>query len=159
VPLFNTEAFISECQDSLLNQALKEIELIVVDDGSTDGGDKLVEQYCAKYPQVKLLRQKRKRQGAARNLALAYAKGKYVSFVDSDDTIPVDAYTKMVAAAEQYGSDMVCGIQQSFSQWRKCVGVPVHQREFNRLIERTTISEMPTLIQDISACNRLIRRA
>ncbi|MBH3339241.1 glycosyltransferase [Pseudomonas mendocina] len=158
IPLYNTADYIAECLDSVLAQTLKEVEVIVVDDGSTDGGDKLVEQYCARYPQVKLLRQERKRQGAARNLALAHAKGEYVSFLDSDDTIPVDAYEKMVAVAKQYGSDMVCGIQQSFSQWRKWIGVPVHQREFNRLIECTTIEEMPTLIQDISACNRLIRR-
>lgn len=158
IPLYNTASYIAECIESVLAQTLKGIEVIVVDDGSTDGGDKLVEQYCAQYPQVKLLRQERKRQGAARNLALTYAAGEYVSFLDSDDTIPEDAYEKMVAVAKQYDSDMVCGIQQSFSQWRKWIGVPVHQREFNRLIERTTIGEMPTLIQDISACNRLIRR-
>ncbi|WP_227370535.1 glycosyltransferase [Halomonas sp. M20] len=158
VPLYNTTEYITECLESVLVQTLKEVEIIVVDDGSTDGGDKLAERYCARYPQVKLLRQKRKRQGAARNLALSNANGEYVSFLDSDDTLPADALQNMVDAAERYDSDMVCGIQQSFSQWRSWVGVPVHQREFNRLIERTTIEEMPTLIQDISACNRLIRR-
>nr|CDQ32849.1 putative glycosyltransferase EpsJ [Virgibacillus halodenitrificans] len=158
IPLFNTCDYIAECLDSVLAQTLKDTELLVVDDGSTDGGDGIVADYCNRYPQVKLLRQNRKRQGAARNLALEHANGRYISFLDSDDTLPVDALQQMVDVAERYGSDMVCGIQQSFSQWRSWIGVPVHQQEFNRLIKRTTISEMPTLIQDISACNRLIRR-
>lgn len=159
IPLYNTAAYIAECLDSLLAQSLKDIEVFVVDDGSTDGGDSLVEQYCRRHTQIKLLRQSRKRQGAARNLALGHASGEFISFLDSDDTLPANALTLMVAAAERNGSDMVCGIQQSFSPWRKWVGVPVHQREFNRVIERTSIREMPTLIGDISACNRLIRRS
>lgn len=158
VPLYNTKDYIAECLDSVLGQTLDSVEIIVIDDGSTDGGDELVAQYCKKHKKVSLLRQDRKRQGAARNLALQHAQGRYISFLDSDDTLPVDALKHMVEAAERYGSDMVCGIQQSFSQWRKWVGVPVHQKEFNRLIERTRITQMPTLIQDISACNRLIRR-
>ncbi|WP_165855394.1 bifunctional glycosyltransferase/CDP-glycerol:glycerophosphate glycerophosphotransferase [Marinobacter sp. JSM 1782161] len=158
VPLYNTRDFIVECLDSVLSQSQEKVEILVVDDGSEDGGDGIVEDYAKKHSFIQLFRQDRKRQGAARNLALDHANGRYVSFLDSDDTLPVDALKNMVEVAERCNSDMVCGIQQSFSQWRRWVGVPVHQREFNRLIERTTLEEMPSLIQDISACNRLIRR-
>ncbi|MFY0992597.1 bifunctional glycosyltransferase/CDP-glycerol:glycerophosphate glycerophosphotransferase [Halomonas sp. C05BenzN] len=158
IPVFNTETYLRESIDSALNQTLREVEVLIVDDGSTDGSLEIAEEFAGKHSNVHVFNQQRKRQGAARNLALEYARGRYVSFLDSDDTLPADSLKRMVNAAEQYGSDMVCGIQQSFSHWRTWVGVPVHQREFNRLIERTTIHEMPTLIQDISACNRLIRR-
>ena len=158
VPVYNTDQYLSECIESVLAQSVGPCQLILVDDGSTDDSWAIIQKYAAEHDRVLALRQDRKRQGAARNLALQHAKGRYISFLDSDDTLPVDALKHMVEAAEQYASDMVCGIQQSFSQWRKWVGVPVHQKEFNRLIERTSIKQMPTLIQDISACNRLIRR-
>ena len=159
VPVYNTKAYLTECIDSVLGQEGVSIELLLVDDGSTDGGLEVMQGYADRHCNVRVFTQNRKRQGAARNLAIQHAAGQYIAFLDSDDTVPVDAYRKMVAVAEQFTSDMVCGIQQSFSQWRKWLGVPVHQREFNRLIERTSIREMPSLVGDISACNRLIRRS
>ncbi|QKE65459.1 glycosyltransferase [Aquipseudomonas campi] len=158
VPVFNTKDFLPECIDSVLAQSGVQVELIAVDDGSTDGSLEVLQDYAARHKNIHVFTQSRKRQGAARNLAIEYACGRFVSFLDSDDTLPENALKNMVEVAEKYDADMVCGIQQSFSPWRKWIGVPVHQREFNRLIERTTIGEMPTLIQDISACNRLIRR-
>ncbi|MDO0946708.1 bifunctional glycosyltransferase/CDP-glycerol:glycerophosphate glycerophosphotransferase [Chromohalobacter israelensis] len=158
IPVFNTEAYLPECIESVLQQSLDKVEILIVDDGSTDRSLEIARDFEKRHSNVLVFQQERKRQGAARNLALQHASGRYVSFLDSDDTLPVDSLRRMVDAADRYGSDMVCGIQQSFSQWRNWVGVPVHKREFNRLIERTTINEMPTLIQDISACNRLISR-
>lgn len=158
VPVYNTDQYLVECIESVLAQTLGKCQLILVDDGSTDNSWAIIQKYASAHEHIMALRQDRKRQGAARNLAFQHARGRYISFLDSDDTLPVDALKHMVEAAEKYGSDMVCGIQQSFSQWRKWVGVPVHQQEFNQLIEHTDIERMPTLIQDISACNRLIRR-
>lgn len=159
VPVYNTDKYLAECIESVLSQGSVRCQLLLIDDGSTDRSLEIAQSYAKRHENVMVLRQDRKRQGAARNLAFQYAQGQYVAFLDSDDTVPSNAYQMMVEAAERNGSDMVCGIQQSFSQWRKWVGVPVHQREFNRVIERTSIREMPTLIGDISACNRLIRRS
>jgi glycosyltransferase involved in cell wall biosynthesis/CDP-glycerol glycerophosphotransferase (TagB/SpsB family) len=158
VPLYNTADYIAECLDSVLAQTLKEVEVIVVDDGSTDGGDKLVEQYCARYPQVKLLRQERKRQGAARNLALSQATGGYLAFLDSDDVVPVDAYSGMLRAAESNNSEVVAGVIESFSRWKKWVPVALHQEVFLQGEQNTSLATMPELVTDVSACNKLISR-
>jgi glycosyltransferase involved in cell wall biosynthesis len=159
VPVYNTADYLVECIESALKQTLKQLEIILVDDGSEDASLDILEHYAGSYSNVTCLKQIRKRQGAARNLALQHAKGKYVAFLDSDDTVPKNAYQLMYEAAEKNGSDLVVGIQQSFSKGRTWIGVPVHQKEFSRRVDRTCLKEMPSLIGDISACNRLIRRS
>ncbi|WP_026988859.1 bifunctional glycosyltransferase/CDP-glycerol:glycerophosphate glycerophosphotransferase [Fodinicurvata fenggangensis] len=157
VPIYNTADYLEECIESILRQSLVSWELILVDDGSTDGSRKIAERYARAHDEITVLAQEHKRQGAARNLALRHARGRYVTFLDSDDTVPGDAYRQMVEAADRYDSDMVVGIQQSFNETRSWIGVPVHQHAFDQLIPATDISGMPALLEDISACNRLLR--
>lgn len=87
IPLYNTEAYIVRCLRSIIAQGLPEggYEVIVVDDGSTDGGRELVEALAAEHPQVSLLSQTNAGVSAARNKALDAARGRFVQFVDSDD--------------------------------------------------------------------------
>lgn len=87
IPLYNTEAYIVRCLRSIIAQGLPEggYEVIVVDDGSTDGGRELVEALAAEHPQVRLLSQTNAGVSAARNKALDAARGRFVQFVDSDD--------------------------------------------------------------------------
>lgn len=87
IPLYNTEAYIVRCLRSIIAQDLPEggYEVIVVDDGSTDGGRELVEALAAEHPQVRLLSQTNAGVSAARNKALDAARGRFVQFVDSDD--------------------------------------------------------------------------
>ena len=87
IPLYNTEAYIVRCLRSIIAQDLPEggYEVIVVDDGSTDGGRELVEALAAEHPQVRLLSQTNAGVSAARNMALDAARGRFVQFVDSDD--------------------------------------------------------------------------
>jgi len=159
IPVYNTQDYLVECIDSVLNQSLNGIEIIIVDDGSDDGGSEIIEHYARTHSQIKAFSQHRKRQGAARNLGLSHASGKYVAFLDSDDTVPRDAYRVMFDAAEKYTSDMVVGIQQSFNKWGTWVGVPVHKTLFGELVSTTSLKDMPSLIGDISSCNRMIRRS
>ncbi len=158
VPVFNTEKYLAESIESVLNQTEKAIEIILVDDGSSDGSLKLIQRYASKHSRISYLTQERKRQGAARNLALGIAQGKYIVFLDSDDRLPADACEKMYLEAEKSKSEMVAGIQQSFSTRRKWVGVSIHSTLFSRKIEKTTIEAHPELIEDISACNRMLSR-
>lgn len=90
IPVFNTKKYISECLESIIFQNLKEIEIICVNDGSTDGSRDELEKYSKIDSRIIILHQKNAGVAAARNLALKYAHGKYLFFVDSDDFIVPD---------------------------------------------------------------------
>ena len=86
VPVWNVEKYIIKCLDSLVNQTLKEIEIIVVNDGSPDNSQKIIDKYVKKYPdKVKSFIKENGGQGSARNLGIEKAKGEYISFVDKSD--------------------------------------------------------------------------
>lgn len=87
IPIYNAEKYIAQCMDSLIAVRREEMEIIVVDDGSTDGGPGIVSGYCRIHPEVKLLRQGNSGPSAARNLGMAHASGRYVTFVDGDDYV------------------------------------------------------------------------
>ena len=106
IPLFNTEAFVLRCLQSVVNQGLRdyEYEVIVVDDGSTDGSRGIVEDFCREHSNVRLLCQDNAGVSAARNLALDQARGRYVQFVDSDDSL--DAYMMAPLLKRAVDSDL-----------------------------------------------------
>lgn len=105
VPTYNGEQYILKCINSLLDQTLKEIEIIVIDDGSTDNTKNLVLQI--KDPRVKYYYQKNQMQGAARNYGIKLAKGDYIAFVDDDDYVDSKMYEKMYNKAISFDSDLV----------------------------------------------------
>ena len=108
IPAYNVEKYIDECMQSVLGQTYKNLEDVVVDDASTDGTLKKLEEYAAKDPRVKLLRHETN-QGAAgaRETAFAATTGKYVLFVDSDDYISHDYIYQMVHAIHKYKTPFV----------------------------------------------------
>ena len=85
IPVYNTEPYLRECLDSVINQTLRDIEIICVDDGSTDGSLAILREYQEKDSRVSVYMQPNLNAGAARNHGLRYAKGEYLSFLDSDD--------------------------------------------------------------------------
>lgn len=159
IPVYNTAKYLKACIDSVLNQTLKELEIILVDDGSEDDCWKIIQDYADNYSNIIALQQNRKRQGAARNLALTYASGEYIAFLDSDDTIPESAYDRMYLLAQEHGTDMVAGILQSFNRTRRWRGVLVHSQKFQSVCGVTNIFSMPELLTDTSACNRIIKKS
>ena len=92
VPVYNVEKYLEQCLDSIVHQTLKEIEIIVVNDGSTDSSPEIIREYELKYPQVKVIHQKNKGLSGARNSGLKLARGEYIGYVDSDDWIAVEMY-------------------------------------------------------------------
>lgn len=111
VPVYNTEKFLERCMDSLMNQTLKGIEIVVVDDGSTDGSGKILQKYAKEYKEsIKLFSKKNGGQASARNLALTHCEGKYIGFLDSDDYVKPDMFEKLFYKAESGKLDYVgCG--------------------------------------------------
>lgn len=110
IPVYNTEKFLVRCFESVINQTYKNLEIIVVNDGSTDESLKICENYARKDSRIILLNQKNGGHSVARNNALKYVSGKYIGFVDSDDYIQLDMYEKMIALMKKYNLDAVmCG--------------------------------------------------
>lgn len=85
IPVYNIEKYLRQCLDSVVNQTLKDIEIICVDDGSTDGSFDILQEYAEKDVRIKVVKQKNKGSGAARNKGLEFAQGEFVIFFDSDD--------------------------------------------------------------------------
>ena len=96
VPVYNAEKYLRECVESVLGQTLSDIELILVDDGSTDGSPALCDRYAVQDHRVKVIHKPNGRAASARNAGLRAASGEYVAFVDADDWISPDMYEKML---------------------------------------------------------------
>lgn len=110
IPAYNVEGFIDNCLFSLIEQSVKDIEIIVVNDGSTDDTEKVVSLFCQHDNRIKLLNQENQKAGAARNNALKHARGKYIAYLDSDDTINKDTLAALLETIETNNSDIViCG--------------------------------------------------
>lgn len=108
VPIYNVEQYLNRCIDSLVNQTLQDIQIILVNDGSTDGSGKIAKKYANAYPE-KILYLEKENGGLsdARNCGMLYAEGEYVAFLDSDDYIEKNAYEEMYNKAKEDDSDYV----------------------------------------------------
>jgi glycosyltransferase, group 2 family protein len=111
VPVYGVEKYIDKCLDSLVKQSLKEIEIIVVNDGTKDNSQKIIDKYVKKYPEkIKSYIKENGGQGSARNYGLEKANGEYIGYVDSDDFIEKDMYKKLYNKAKEDNYDIVvCG--------------------------------------------------
>ena len=116
VPIYNVEKYLDRCMDSLLNQTLKDIEIIMVDDGSPDNCPQMCDEYAKKDSRVKVVHKKNSGLGFARNSGLDIATGEYVAFVDSDDYVGLNMYKTLYDRAEADKCDAVfCGFKKEFS--------------------------------------------
>ena len=107
VPVYNVEEYVAKCLDSLVNQTLKDIEIIVVNDGSPDNSQEIIDEYVKKYKNVKSYIKKNGGLSDARNYGLKYAKGEYISFIDSDDYVDIHMMEKMYNKANKEKLDIV----------------------------------------------------
>ena len=116
VPIYNVEKYLERCMNSLLNQTIKDIEIIMVDDGSPDNCPQMCDEYAKKDNRVKVIHKQNAGLGLARNSGLEVATGEYVAFVDSDDYVDVSMYKKLYEMASERNTDAVfCGFRKEFS--------------------------------------------
>lgn len=109
VPVYNVESYLEICLRSLVGQTLRDIEIILIDDGSTDRSGEIAQAFADKDSRIRLIRQRNQGQGMARNVGLDMANGKYLAFVDGDDWVILSAYEHLVEVAENFAVDMVMG--------------------------------------------------
>ena len=107
IPVYNTELYLRECLDSVINQTLRDIEIILIDDGSTDNSGKICDEYKEKDERITVVHQKKEGVSVARNKGLDIAIGQYIGFVDSDDYIDLDFYEKLYNRAIETNADLV----------------------------------------------------
>lgn len=107
VPVYNVEKYIRKCLQSLIDQTLSDYEVILVDDGSTDGSAEICKEFCNRDKRFKLFQKQNGGLSDARNYGLKYATGTYVGFVDSDDYIKKDMYMNLIKVADKYSADIV----------------------------------------------------
>ncbi|MDE6404422.1 MAG: glycosyltransferase [Lachnospiraceae bacterium] len=108
IPIYNVEPYLPKCLDSILAQTFTDFEVLLIDDGSTDGSSALADSYAAKDARIRCFHKENGGHMSARQAGFEKAAGEYIAFVDSDDWIDPAMYERMCAAAGEYGVDMVC---------------------------------------------------
>lgn len=156
VPIYNVEKYLKKCLDSLASQTLKDIEVILVNDGSTDRSGEIMHQYAAKFSNFYAFDKTNGGLGQARNFGVTFAKGRYIAFVDSDDFVEPAAYEKMYSTAELTHSDLVIGNVIRFNAYKKFPSV-LHQKVFRGTKLKTHVTRDHELIYDTTAWNKLFR--
>lgn len=120
VPVYNCEKYIERCMDSLINQTLADIEIIVIDDESKDTTFEILKEYEKKDKRIKLMTKKNSGVSSSRNKGMEIATGKYIAFVDGDDWIDLDCLEKMYEVAEKNQTDItICSYTREFKDHSK----------------------------------------
>lgn len=121
IPVYNVEKYLAECLDSCINQTLEDIEVICIDDCSTDNSYKILEEYQQKDSRIKIFRhEENKKQGTARNKGLDVATGEYIWFIDSDDYIDTKACQILYDVIKDFNIDLLCFSALIFAEKNGC---------------------------------------
>ena len=158
VPVHDVAPWLPACLDSILGQPVRDLEVVLVDDASTDGSTAIAQTYAAAHDRVRLVRlPERSGVSVARNVGVAHCSAPYLTFVDSDDELPADAWSRMLRTLRRTGSDFVVGKAARVSDTEWFVP-PLMQR--NHTVERlrTTLEEAPLMLADVFVWNKVFRR-
>ncbi|MDQ5983571.1 MAG: Undecaprenyl-phosphate 4-deoxy-4-formamido-L-arabinose transferase [Eubacteriales bacterium SKADARSKE-1] len=144
IPIYNTASYLRECLDSVTNQTLKDIEIICVNDGSTDDSLRIILEYAQKDARIKVLNTKNKGASAARNSGLKISSGEYIAFIDSDDWLDLNTYEVSYEKAKQKDADILIFGEDKFSVVDKSYKNPFYALEssgsmliWNKLYKRS----------------------
>ncbi|WP_367123127.1 CDP-glycerol glycerophosphotransferase family protein [Streptomyces phytohabitans] len=160
VPFQDVEIYLAECLESIARQTLDDLEVILVDDGSTDGSAAIALDFCRRDPRFYYIRQQPHGPGHARNVGLRamHPEGEFLAFVDGDDVIPEYAYELMVRTLRASGSDFVSGNVQMMNSARKWQS-PLHKPPMAKERKGTHITRFEALIYDRTVWNKVFRRS
>ena len=107
IPVYNVEEYLEECMESVIHQTLKEIEILCVNDGSTDHSLQILEQYAKKDDRIRIISQENSGYGKAMNCGLDAATGEYIGIVEPDDYVPLNMYEDLYGKAKEEKLDFV----------------------------------------------------
>lgn len=156
VPAYDVAGYLPACLDSILGQSHAALDVVVVDDGSTDGSGAVAEEYAERDPRVRVVHTENRGLGAARNEGLRHVRGDVLAFADSDDVVPPGAYEAMLRQLRRTGADLVTG------DVARLVGDDPQRIRWMQRLHRTRASvyleQQPELLGDVFAWNKLFRR-
>ncbi|MEV2243536.1 CDP-glycerol glycerophosphotransferase family protein [Streptomyces sp. NPDC049970] len=161
VPLYNVEEYLGACLGSLAGQTMADLEVVIVDDGSTDGSAAVALEFTRRDPRFRLVRQKNGGLGAARNAGAgqAHPDAGFLAFVDSDDVVPPDAFALLLAELDSSGSDFATGNVLRLRANGALEQSPMFRRPMERSRRATHITRDWILLGDRIACNKVFRRS
>lgn len=152
VPVYNTEKYLKKCLNSLVKQTLDEIEIIIINDGSVDKSQEIIDEFSNQYPdKIKSYIQSNSGQAAARNFGLKKAVGEYVLFIDSDDYIEVNTCEKVYGMAKQSDLDILCFNMRE--EFENNLEKPCNYYNFNDFPKN-----IKYVLNETSVWNKMIRR-
>ena len=155
VPVYNVETYLPVCIDSILSQTVRELELILIDDGSPDSCGRICDKYAATDARVLVLHQENRGVSAARNAGLRIASGEYIGFVDPDDWIAPEMYAKLLDAAQDHAAQIAaCGFTFCDETGNSRYDQTVLQGVFDREELLMSIYGMPNRLHG-SMCNKI----
>jgi len=159
LPVYNVEHYVAETLESLLTQDFTDLEIIAVDDGSTDSSASIVREHATRDPRIVLVQQPNGGLSAARNTGLAQARGEYIAFIDSDDLVEPHAFSLMIRTLDTTGSDFAVASYRHLrdgkllqpGQWIR------EAHNHNRL--QTRLDDFPQVLVNAIVCSKVFRRS
>lgn len=159
VPIYNVEDYLDDCLRSLAGQTMADSEIVMVNDGSTDGSARIARRFAERDERFRLVEQENAGLGAARNTGVSRARGEFLTFVDSDDVVPDDAYERMLAALDASGSDFATGNVLRLGPGGSLVQAPMFRKPMATERSGTRITRDWVLLGDRIACNKMFRKS
>lgn len=160
VPVYNIEEYLPRCVKTLRDQTYPRIEILLVDDGSTDGTGALCDRLAEEDARVRVFHKENGGSSSARNLGIAAAKGEYLGFVDSDDYVEADMYEKLYSAIEQYGvSAAQTGRDEIDPDGSRLPDICIPPKEPECIEAEDFLKELLMHRGDCSFCTKLIKRS
>jgi glycosyltransferase involved in cell wall biosynthesis len=157
VPVYNVEPYLRKCLDSLINQTFKEIEIIIINDGSTDNSQLIIDEYTLKYDNIRAFIQNNKGLSEARNTGIKHASGEFLAFIDSDDWIEKEMIQEMYDLAKKHSAEIVvCSLQNINNQGK----ILKKLSELHHLPEKIILSQDFSIFGEMScfACNKIFKK-
>ena len=141
VPVYNVEQYLRKCLDGLVNQTLKEIEILVINDGTKDDSYKIMQEYADRYENIKIFSKENGGLSDTRNYGMKHASGEYVGFVDSDDFVETNMYETLYNKAKENHSDMVeCNFYHNYPDSQSVeIGVKYQNKEDMIMLGRSVV--------------------
>ena len=159
IPVYNVAPYLADSLRSIQQQVVEDIEVIVVDDESTDGSDRVAREFAERDPRFRIITQPNAGPGIARNTGFRAATGRYLTFADGDDLVTPRGYAAMVACLEETGSAIAAGNAYRFSEAKGVYQSWTHRLIFAESALRTTIQDSPLLVKDRMMWNKVYRRS
>lgn len=161
VPVYNTERYLASCIDSILGQTKSKLQLILVDDGSTDGSAAIGKKYAKRHPNVTYVYKENSGVAATRNLGASLASGEYLTFVDSDDLLDPHMFERLYTLAKHFDAQIAtCGMAHFNNLSYRKYPSPLFDNVFKGTdIQAGNLEELPLQIFNTSCCNKLFLRS